>query len=206
MRIRYPVSRSSPSDRREPIDTESGGPNATTRPIQFVGSVHITGRSPIAFVRSARSQCSAKPWITASYRFVFSVFSRASNRLWGVLSNHIFADSWIGRSRKQQPDSSNALGGGANRGRIDIAARAQKIDTTQNSCARIAGKLRPIWSARVLVNQSPIYGRRSSGTLERRGSILRTTRPDLAILSANRSDSAPASSRTAGFRPGPDGT
>src|SRR6266404_6552560 len=43
-----------------------------------------------------------------------------------------FANSWIGCSRKQKPDSPDALGGGAYRALIHVTARAQKIDSTQN--------------------------------------------------------------------------
>ena len=91
--------------------------------------------------------------------------------------------------------------------------RAARTSTPRKmSWARIAGRFRPIWSARELVSQFPRYGRRALSPGESRGSRRSTTRPVAEILSANIPVDKiqwlvipSATSSTAGFRTGEGG-
>src|ERR1035438_4135590 len=107
--------------------------------------------------------------MTASNKSVFMEFSRAARRLYGVRSSQtlLIRVSTAAANRSQIPLTPLATAR-IEDGSTSLRAARRSIPSRM-SCARMAGKLRPIWSARALVNQFPTNGR-SPSPRESRGS------------------------------------
>jgi hypothetical protein len=116
--------------------------------------------------------------------------TRADGTSYGLVASRMAAESSreaVGR-RRLRPKPSNLTPLAI--ARIDdgsTSSRAARRSIPRKmSCARMAGRLPPIWSARALVSQFPTNGR-SPSPGESRGSSSRITRPVLAMVSANES-------------------
>jgi len=104
--------------------------NRVPHPVRRIRPQHLS--SPIAFVRSFKSQRSTNPGMTASNNSVFMGLSSAARQAVRRPVQPYPFDSRIDRGSQKKPDPLHAARDRADRCRIHVLAGSQKVNATQD--------------------------------------------------------------------------